>query len=134
MRLDDVVRDLAPLFKERGYVKSRMTWRKPVGDVTLFFSIQLSHYGKDVWYYYFGVAINAILRDRIARSLSDCQLWERLDGASTEHIWTVKELIYLSERWEVHYGSVNKLHIKALEGKLPKFAKPEVIKYLSEWY
>ncbi len=134
MQLDEIIKDLTPLFKDKGYIKSRMTWRKSVGDVTLFFSVQISRYSKDRWYYYFGVTINAMLKGKEARSFSSCQLWDRLDYIEKGHTWTAQELFYLSERWETLYGAVDKLHIKAIEGKLPQFVESEAIRYISAWH
>ena len=134
MQLDEIIKELCPLLKEKGYTKSRRTWRKYVGDITLFFSIQMSQYSQDEWFYYFGITINTILSGKKAQSISNCHLWERLDFTTNEHIWTANELFYLIERWETLYGSVDKLHTKTIEGKLPAFAKSEVIKYLSTWY
>lgn len=134
MTLDEFVAELAPLLKAKGYTKSRLCWVKKCDEVSLIFYIQKSQFGKDVWYYNFGVSINALLNEKCPKSFSDCHLWDRIDRSTGTHIWNPGEIAVLSEKWEVRYGSMEKLHSNAIEGKYPEFVKPEVIPYISAWY
>lgn len=61
---DQIASALAPSLKQRGFRKRRLTWCKDLGDLTVLFHIQRSQWSRDVWYYVFGIAVNAFAKRR----------------------------------------------------------------------
>lgn len=127
---EDLINDLKKTLKEKGYKKNRYNWYKSIGDLTIVFSIQRSQYGKDLWYYNFGIGINA-LENKPITSVSKCQIAERLDAEINGKMLSADDLIQIITHWEEKYGDMKKLRIRAVENKLPPMTTKQAFTYLT---
>lgn len=127
---DKLIEELKKPLKKKGYKKNRYNWYKSIDGLTIVFSIQHSQYGKDLWYYNFGIGINELEGKQIT-SISKCQIVERLDAKINDKILSAENLIQAITRWEEKYGDLKKLRIKAVENKLPAMTTKQAITYLT---
>lgn len=121
---------LAPHLKEMGYKKVRSTWYKEIGPLTLVFSIQKSQFGADVWYYYFGIGLQALTPTPI-KSIGKCQITYRVDQIENNKTVTCDNLVHLVRKWETMYGDLRKLRVCAIEGRLSGQCTPAARRYLT---
>lgn len=126
MNLEETAESLAMLLKRMGYRKNRLVWRKQTDDIAILFWIQRSQYSKDVWYYLWGVYIPEIDESKNASSAS-CQIRYRAENRSLSD----ESVIRLVKKWEELYGSMRKLRVAALEGRLPADSTQEAVSYLT---
>lgn len=127
---DELIDDLKKALKEKGYKKNRYNWYKVINDVTIVFSIQHSQYGKDLWYYNFGIGINE-LENKPITSILRCQIAERLDAKINGKTLSADVLIQALTHWEEKFGDIKKLRIKAVENKLPPMTTKQAVTYLT---
>ena len=128
--LEEIAGLISQPLKAMGYKKNKYTWTKICGSITIVFSIQKSVYSQDMWYYCFGICLNSLL-GKSARSISNCQIQDRLDRIyQNKHVWTAEEIVHLMKRWEDLYGTFSKVQAKAIGGNLPKMSTTEAIRYL----
>lgn len=128
---DELISDLKKALKEKGYKKNRYNWYKAIGDLTVVFSIQRSQYGKDVWYYNFGIGINKLENTPIT-SISKCQIAQRLDTEINGKILSADDLILAISHWEEKYGDIKRLRMMAVENKLPLMTTKQAVTYLTQ--
>ena len=128
--LDDIISDLTPILKNHGYKKNRLTWSKSAEELTILFSIQKSQYGNDIWYYNFGIAINALLEKQTA-SISRCHITQRLDNTRNGKPWSADDLLNAIKIFENKYGSMHCLRTAAIENRLPLQSTRRAITYLT---
>ena len=99
-------------------------------DVTVVFSIQKSQFSSEVWYYYFGICINA-LASNDAKSISAChvtyQIHHMIDGVMLDS----SMLCRLIERWETMYGTLYLLRKSAIKGRLSGIIDGAALTYLT---
>lgn len=127
---DELIDDLKKPLKEKGYKKNRYNWYKAIDNLIVVFSIQHSQYGKDLWYYNFGIGINE-LENKPITSISKCQIVERLDAEINGKMLSADNLIQAITHWEEKYGDIKKLRIKAVENKLPPMTTKQAVTYLT---
>ena len=131
--LEEITNVVSVGLKEKGYKKDRLTWKKKKDNITVVFSIQRSQFGDTVWYYCFGIFIQALSNKNPA--YSNCQIREQMDhiyqSINIKHVWSGSEVVDLVERWENRYGSIDKVRKAAIEGTLPRHTSYEAIRYLT---
>lgn len=130
MSFEEMVEKLTLLFKENGFKKNKYNWYKQKANITVVFSIQRSQYGREQWYYNFGIGINDLVNGNIS-TVSKCQVVERLENHIKGVILTPDDLRKAIIHWESEYGDISKLRIKAVENKLPKMTTRQAISYLT---
>lgn len=128
--LDQLVTDISPKLKKLGYKKNRFTWHKPLGEITVVFSIQRSMYTPDVWWYIFGVCLNEIAEYR-TQTISACQITYRTDSVVNSQMISPDDLVQLIQRWEERYGDIRSLKICAVKGRLPGQYTMKAMRYLT---
>ena len=115
--------------KKREFYKSKLSWYKKQDGVTILLNIQKSQYGADVWYYNFGIGINA-LHKRIT-SINNCDMVYRIEQR-IQGKWVDQEaLIRILDRWLDKYGTIEKMHKHALAGTLPASIDRVALVYLT---
>lgn len=129
MQLDQITSELLLKLKAQGYNKNRLTWYKSDKELTVVFAIQKSAYGADLWYYCFGICINALKPE--CKVISHCQIQHRIDMSYNGHNWTPDEILTLLGKWVSMYGSMTELRTKAIEGNLPSYCTREALRYLT---
>ena len=130
MELDTIIEMIKEPMKANGYKKKNLNWFKINGIITLFFNIQKSQYGNDLWYYNFGVGLNE-LENKPISCISMCQITERLDMKLNGKEIAPDVLLRAILSWENRYGNLKELQIKAIEGKLPKTTTRLALTYLT---
>lgn len=70
--------ELIHSMKERRFKKRNLTWYRKEEDITIVLYIQKSQWGKDVWYYDYGVGINCLHESEI-KTREKCEIGERFD-------------------------------------------------------
>ena len=126
-----ITEPLSAALKARGYRKQKLTWYRRFEDTTVVFAVQKSQFSADVWYYHYGVGINAFYDTEI-RSLSRCDVVYRLNQTLNGVRVTPEHLLRVLALWETDYGKdLHPLRRKAIEGKLPKMTTQRVLRYLT---
>ena len=127
MSIDEVVEALIPQLRLLGYRKNKLTWKKRVEDIELYFWVQKSLYSKQDWFYWWGVYVTSIEPAAdLKASPYVCQIRFRADNKGL----TTDSLIALTTKWEEMYGTRDKLRQAAVQGKLPPLTSPKTISYL----
>ena len=122
---------LSAALKDRGYRKQKLTWFQRFEDTTVVFAVQKSQFSADVWYYQYGIGINAFYDTEI-RSLSRCDIVYRLNQTLNGVCVTPEHLLRVLELWETDYGKdLRQLRRKAVENKLPRTTSQKAIRYLT---
>ncbi len=129
MDLANITSELTLELKKLGYKKNRLTWYKTKGEVTVVFAIQKSMYRADVWYYCFGICLEQLKSG--GKSISHCQIQDRVDMKTNGHTFSTDEILLLLGKWESMYGSIEVLRKKAIEGNLPQICTREAMRYLT---
>ena len=129
-KLNELICELAPLLKQQGFKKQGLVWYKENSELTVIFSVQRSQYGNDLWYYNFGIGINA-LEDKPIRSISKTHIRSRLDMKMKDIYFTADVLSQAVQRWTDDYGEISKLRICAIENRLPAMSASQEITYLT---
>ena len=149
---------IAPELKKRGFNKRKLNWYRREKDVTICLYIQKSFWGKDVWYYNYGICINALHEKPVytidyfdvverfdqklnRRTISACikeDIEEYFNRKDDDQI-SPEDVIYILDYWIEQFGSIDKLKIRSKKGDLtPKegiwyiWTTAEARKYLSE--
>ena len=130
MTAEKLAEEIRQPLKQNGYKKNRLTWYKSDGRVTVVFSVQKSQYGSDLWYYNFGVGLNE-LEGRTINTISKCCIIERLDMKANGITISSDVLVKAVFKFESEYGDMDKLRIRAMEGRLPRFAARQAVSYLT---
>ncbi len=120
---------MAPILKEMGYRKNRLTWFRKLKELTIVFNIQKSQYADDTWYYQYGVGIHDLAGEKIS-SISKCDILCRFDQAINGKTLKAEDLKWILERWTGKYGSVERLLAAAREGTLPQITTVRAKEYL----
>ena len=120
---------MAPILKEMGYRKNRLTWFRKLEELTIVFNIQKSQYADDTWYYLYGIGIHDLAGDRIS-SISKCDILCRFDQAINGKMLKAEDLKWILERWTEKYGSVERIQTAAEEGTLPQITTVRAKEYL----
>ena len=131
-RKQELIDEIKPLLKEKGYKKVRQTWYKDDGTLIVVFNIQSSYYDKDDYYINLGVIIKALAEDGASASLTNCHLQQRIEAENDKgEFLTAEKFVRVLELWEQWYGNLKSLHIRALEGKFPMFCTAKAKSYLT---
>ena len=128
--LDALIKALEKPLKDLGYKKKRYVWYKDKGSLTVVFSVQRSQFGRELWYYNFGVGINA-LSDEAINTVSKCHITERLDMKIKGKALTPDVLAKAVSKWENEYGDIAALRARALENRLPAASSLRAVTYLT---
>lgn len=120
---------MAPILKEMGYRKNRLTWFRKLEELTIVFNIQKSQYADDTWYYQYGVGIHDLAGEKIS-SISKCDILCRFDQEINGKTLKAEDLKWILERWTGKYGSVERLRAAAREGTLSQITTVRVKEYL----
>ena len=125
---------IGPL-KEKGFKKRKLTWYRNDNEVTIVLYIQKSQWGKEVWYYDFGIGINCLHEKQIT-SREKCEIGERFDQTLRhgilspclreliaskfgekydKKILTPKDVLDILDLWIKKYGSIESIKM-AFEG------------------
>ena len=70
MNAETIGEQMAPILKEQGYRKNRLTWFRQLEELTIVFNIQKSQYAEDTWYYQYGIGIHDLAEIRSTASQS----------------------------------------------------------------
>ena len=120
---------MAPILKEMGYRKNRLTWFRKLEELTIVFNIQKSQYADDTWYYQYGVGIHDLAGEKIS-SISKCDILCRFDQEINGKTLKAEDLKWILERWTGKYGSVERLRAAASEVTLSQITTVRVKEYL----
>ena len=107
---------MAPILKDMGYKKNRLTWFGKLEELTIVFNIQKSQYADDIWYYQYGIGIHDLAGDRIS-SISKCDILCRFDQTINGKKLQTEDLRWILERWSEKYGSLERLRAADSETK-----------------
>ena len=129
MNAELIEEQMAPILKEMGYRKNRMTWFRKLEELTFVFNIQKSQYAEDTWYYQYGIGIHDLAGDRIS-SISKCDILCRFDQTINGKTLQAEDLKWILERWTEKYGSLERLRAAAGEGTLPQISTVRAKEYL----
>ena len=144
--------ELAKALKERGFKKKRLNWYKQDDKITLLFYIQKSYWGKDVWYYWFGVSINE-LHDKIGYTIDYFDIGTRFDqqlkmeaihpclkdrvrnlfGGKDSFELSANDVISLLDMWMSDFGKMEELTKKKSEAEFPYESSLNAINYIIEY-
>ena len=130
MNLDELASELSHLLKAQGYKKQKFNWFRSNDGITIAFTIQKSCYSTQIWYYCFGVSINAFHEKEI-RSAHSCEIQERFDSVIGGKVLGAREILYILKMWEKHFGTMEKLRSSAIKGELPRGSSVYAIKFLT---
>lgn len=120
---------MAPILKELGYRKNRLTWFRHLEELTIVFNIQKSQYADDTWYYQYGIGIHDLAGNTI-NSISKCDILCRFDQTINGKTLQAEDLKWILERWLEKYGSLERLRAAAGEGTLPQITTVRAKEYL----
>ena len=120
---------MAPILKELGYRKNRLTWFRHLEELTIVFNIQKSQYADDTWYYQYGIGIHDLAENTI-NSISKCDILCRFDQTINGKTLQAEDLKWILERWTKKYGSLERLRAAAGEGTLPQITTVRAKEYL----
>ena len=126
----NVVDKLTPFLRESHYKKRNYTWIKETSQIAILFAIHKSQFGDSKWHYLFGIGIKDLSAKNIT-SISSCHIHYQIENMIDQKEVTVEILIELIKKWEAMYGSIEKLRLYALNGKLPPLTSKETITYLT---
>lgn len=126
---EEFAASLTPVLKKLGYRKRCLTWYKENEDATIIFHIQKSQFGRDVWYYCFGVDIFQ-LSGTHARSMDGCQVRDRYNQREGSVYLSPEKLVEMITIWEQNYGIVSALVQRLQEHKLPFMTFGSAIRFL----
>ena len=129
MNAEAIGEQMAPILKEMGYKKNRLTWFRKLEELTIVFNIQKSQYADDIWYYQYGIGIHDLVGDRIS-SISKCDILCRFDQTINGKKLQTEDLRWILERWSEKYGSLERLRTAAREGTLPQITSVRAREYL----
>ena len=129
MNAELIEEQMAPILKEMGYRKNRMTWFRKLEELTFVFNIQKSQYAEDTWYYQYGIGIHDLAGDKIS-SISKCDILCRFDQTINGKTLQAEDLKWILERWTEKYGSLERLRTAAGEGTLPQITTVRAKEYL----
>ena len=115
---DQIASALAPPLKQRGFRKRRLTWCKNLGDLTVLFHIQRSQWSRDVWYYVFGIAVNAFAKQPVT-SCDQNHIQYRCDCGYDDTCFTPEQVLRIVDAWEARYGSIPLLCQNLAAGTIP---------------
>ena len=130
--------ELKAELKNRGFKKNRLYWHKEEKDLTIIFFIQKSQWGKDVWYYQYGVEINA-LHDKPGYTFNYIDIGTRFDqlfrwdivdpclrsglkeifGDNDRFRLTPEDLFRILDFWTDEFGSMEKIKNKKTKAEFP---------------
>lgn len=126
-----LINQLISLMKEKKYKKKRQTWYKETSDLIIIFNIQNSCYGED-YYINLGVIIKNLKKEKEGICLSNCHIQERVcQKDKYGKCFSAQDLIRVLDLWELWYGDLKMLRIKAIEGKLPHYCTAEARTFLT---
>lgn len=120
---------MAPILKEMGYRKNRLTWFRKLEELTIVFNIQKSQYAEDTWYCQYGIGIHDLAGNRIS-SISKCDILCRFDQIINGKTLKAEDLKWILERWTEKYGSLERLRAAAGGGTLPQITTVRAKEYL----
>lgn len=126
----NIVDALAPFLKETHYKKRNLTWIKESNLIVIVFAIRKSQFGASKWYYEFGIGLKDISTKNIA-AISSCHIRFQIENTIDKKEISAEILTELIKKWETMYGSIEKLRLCALKGKLPPLSSREAITYLT---
>ena len=129
MNAEAIGEQMAPILKDMGYKKNRLTWFRKLEELTIVFNIQKSQYADDIWYYQYGIGIHDLAGDRIS-SISKCDILCRFDQTINGKKLQTEDLRWILERWSEKYGSLERLRAADREGTLPQITSVRVREYL----
>ena len=129
MNAEAIGEQMAPILKEMGYRKNRLTWFRKREELTIVFNIQKSQYADDTWYYQYGIGIHDLAGDKIS-SISKCDILCRFDQAINGKTLQAEDLRWILEKWSEKYGSLERLRTAAREGTLPQTTTVRAREYL----
>ena len=130
MKIDNIIENIKEPLKNNGYKKKNTNWYKTNDALTIVFNIQKSQYSNELWYYNFGIGINA-LEEKPITTITKCHIVDRIDMKINGKEITSDILLQAIFKWENKYGDLKELHIKAIENKLPKTSTRQAITYLT---
>ena len=129
MNAEAIGEQMAPILKEMGYKKNRLTWFRKLEELTIVFNIQKSQYADDIWYYQYGIGIHDLVGDRIS-SISKCDILCRFDQTINGKKLQTEDLRWILERWSEKYESLERLRAADREGTLPQITSVRAREYL----
>ena len=129
MNAEAIGEQMAPILKEMGYRKNRLTWSRKLEELTIVFNIQKSQYADDIWYYQYGIGIHDLAGDKIS-SISKCDILCRFDQIINGKTLKAEDLKWILERWTEKYGSLERLRAAAGGGTLPQITTVRAKEYL----
>ena len=129
MNAETIGEQMAPILKEQGYRKNRLTWFRQLEELTIVFNIQKSQYAEDTWYYQYGIGIHDLAGDKI-NSISECDILCRFDQIINGKTLKAEDLKWILERWTEKYGSLERLRAAAGGGTLPQITTVRAKEYL----
>lgn len=129
---EELIMQLTPALKEKGYKKNRQTWNKAKDRLVIVFNIQNSQWDKADYYLNLGISINALSGNPKARFISSGDIWERIPAKNDRGIPTsAEQILSIIDMWENWYGDLPSLRKKAIEGRLPLSATARAVTYLT---
>ena len=122
--LDLLVESMKPVFKEHGFKKTNLTWRKETSETILVFNIQKSQWGPE-FYINLGIYLKALGVEKKPPEYH-CHVQSRLDHdhRSTEDL--LKDVF----DWFNNYGSISSLRELAKKDNLPLITFLQAKEYL----
>ena len=129
MKAEAIGEQMAPILKNLGYRKNRLTWFRKLEELTIVFNIQKSQYADDIWYYQYGIGIHDLAGDKIS-SISKCDILCRFDQTINGKTLQAEDLRWILERWSEKYGSLERLRAAAGGGTLPQITTVRAKEYL----
>lgn len=126
----DLIAELIPLLKEKGYKKKNNTWYKETTDLVVLFHIQHSNYSKDEYSIILGIAIKAIKNNKGLSLNGD--ITHEVSSRNEKGVFISSEvLIKILDYWEQQFGDLKMLRRKAVEGNLPICSSSKAITFLT---
>lgn len=126
----ELIAELIPLLREKGYKKKSHTWYKENSDLVIVFNIQHSNYSKDEYYIILGISIKALKKSK--GICLNCDITQSVPSKNEKGVFVSSAtLIKILDLWEEWYGNLANLRRKAVEGKLPICSTGEAITFLT---
>ena len=104
----------------------------PNDALTVVFAVQRSQFGRELWYYGFGIALHALSQAPVT-SISGCQIRDRVEMKSSAGVLlTPDEILHLTAFRTRKYGDLRKLRIRAVQNQLPRMTELRAVTFLTQ--
>ncbi|MCA0753727.1 DUF4304 domain-containing protein [Paenibacillus sp. N4] len=110
---EELIERLKQVFEEKGFKKSKTTWRKLTDDLILVLNVQGSQWNEDNFYINVGVYIKALELEQNPTG-NVCHLRDRIEQNQTFES-LVKEVL----DWFEKHGEIKKLRLLNQQNSLP---------------